>query len=96
MGGNLDRKLAFLFRVFLYLSISAMIAGKIIHRFQSRVGDVTVNAGVYLIILCPLIGLLTVMFDSYRSGKRKLFLLSLAVSSLILLIMTVFLAAGRT
>lgn len=87
MGEKIDRKVALLFRIALYLSISAMIAGKIIHRMEPRLGAFTVNAGVYLIILCPLIGLLTIMFDSYRSGKRRLFVLSLTVALLILLLM---------
>lgn len=95
MGKKTGEKVALLFRTVLYISISAMIAGKIIHRMSHPLGALTVNAGVYLIILCPLIGLVTVMLDSFRFKNRKLFLLSLTVALLILVLMTGIIISSR-
>jgi hypothetical protein len=89
-----EQMVALLYKLVLYISIFAMIAGKILHGFEYGLGAKMVNAGIYLITFCPIAGLVTVMFYSYRLGNRRLFTRSLIVTLLILLIMSGIVASG--
>lgn len=90
MEDKIERMVARFYTLFLSVSIFALIAGKIIHVFDIRIGGFIVNTGLYLIILCPLVGLVTILFYGYRLGLRSLFRMSLIVTLLIFLLMSGF------
>lgn len=94
MEDRKEQMVALLYRLVLYISIFVMIAGKILHGFDNGLGAKMVNAGVYLITFCPIAGLVTVMFYSYRMGNRRLFKRSMIVTLIILLIMSGIIASG--
>lgn len=94
MANTVEERVSALYRAVLYISVLGMISGKLMHALGSQLGSYLVRGGVSLLVLCPLMGLLTVAVGSLRSNRKRLFTSSLLVTVLILLSMAAILIAG--